>query len=85
MKITRRKTYYASGEHNVFCDKCGRKRKSSEVAKEWNGLLVCKEHWERRHPQDYPATVYTPQTVTNPRPSGSYTYVDIGDNTSDNL
>jgi len=45
--------YYAHGENNVICDRCGFKRKSSDVREEWNGLIVCKDTcWEPRQPQD---------------------------------
>ena len=32
---------------------CGRKYKSNEIRKRWDGLLVCDEDWEPRHPQDF--------------------------------
>ena len=41
------------GSWNVCCDLCGRKRKGDELLKTWNGLWVCAEHWEPRHPQDF--------------------------------
>lgn len=41
------------GANNVICDRCGFKKKSFEVRKEWTGFYVCKECWEPRHPQDF--------------------------------
>ena len=41
------------GQWNVLCDLCGRKFKSTEVQKDWRGLIVCKEDYELRHPADF--------------------------------
>jgi hypothetical protein len=41
------------GSWNCCCDRCGRKRKGDELKKTWDGLWVCPEHWEPRHPQDF--------------------------------
>jgi hypothetical protein len=46
-------THFSAGDHNAICDVCGRKYKSSDLRKRWDGLLVCKRDWEVRHPQDY--------------------------------
>lgn len=40
------------GEWNAICDRCGFKRKMSDLRKEWTGLMVCKEEWEPRNQQD---------------------------------
>jgi hypothetical protein len=45
--------YYASGDWNAICDKCGKKYKASKLKTEWNGLIVCKKCFESRHPQDF--------------------------------
>ena len=40
------------GSWNALCDRCGLKRKNYMLAKEWTGLMVCKDTcWEPRHPQ----------------------------------
>lgn len=46
-------TYYADGDWNALCWECGRKRKGSELKRNWKGYYVCPEHWEPRHPQDF--------------------------------
>jgi hypothetical protein len=48
-----RADYLKLGSWNVCCDRCGRKRKGDELKKTWDGLWVCPEHWEPRHPQDF--------------------------------
>lgn len=46
--------YYVKGAFNVICDRCGFKKKSSEVRREWDGLMVCTDTcWEMDHPQKY--------------------------------
>ena len=47
------KNHLILGDWNVLCDSCGRKFKASQVQKRWDGLMVCKEDWEMRHPQDF--------------------------------
>lgn len=46
-------TYYADGQWNVCCDLCGRKVKSGQVKKTWDGFYVCLRHKEERNPQDF--------------------------------
>jgi len=57
-------TYYKKGDHNVICDRDGRKYKASEMRKEWNGLMVHKSNFETRHPQDFVRGVKDDQSVT---------------------
>lgn len=35
------------------CHRCGLQYPSTEIKKEWTGLLVCNSCWEPRHPQTY--------------------------------
>ena len=71
---------FASGRHSIAeCDRCGFRYKLKELrtlvikTKQVN-ILVCKECWERDHPQlqlgMYP--VSDPQAVRNPRKDLSY-------------
>lgn len=41
------------GEWNAICDVCGRKFKSSQLKRRWDGFRVCKDDWEKRHEQDF--------------------------------
>ena len=45
--------YYAKGDWNCICDRCGRELKASQLRKEWDNLMVCVECWEPRQPQDF--------------------------------
>ena len=44
---------FKSGNHWVVCDVCGFDYRSSDMRKRWDGLVVCKEDFELRHPQDF--------------------------------
>jgi hypothetical protein len=58
-----RADYFAEGDWNTACYKCGRKRKASQMRKQWQGYYVCAEHWEPRHPQDFVKAVEEKSTV----------------------
>lgn len=61
-------TYYLPGAHSVLCDRTGFKVKSTQVRKQWDGLVVRSESWEPRHPQDLIRSVQDHQAVADPRP-----------------
>ena len=48
---------YTAGAWKAQCDRCGVDYPNRKLAKEWNGLRVCKgpgtnDCWEPRHPQE---------------------------------
>jgi hypothetical protein len=45
--------YLKLGDWNAICDVCGFKFKASTMLKRWDGLMVCKQDYEVRHPQDF--------------------------------
>ena len=47
------RNYYVSGQWNVTCDVCSRKIKAGQAKKRWDGLIVCHDDYEERHPQDF--------------------------------
>lgn len=47
------RNYFKSGEWNIYCMVCNRKIKSGIAMKRWDGLIVCPEDYENRHPQDF--------------------------------
>ena len=63
-----RADYFKPGEWNVACSMCGRKRKSSEVVRNWQGLYRCPEHNEPRQPQDFARGVKDVMTVPFAQP-----------------
>lgn len=40
-------------DHLIVCDASGFVCKKSETRKMWNGMIVRKDFWEPRHPQDF--------------------------------
>lgn len=42
-----------SYDYNATCDVCGFKYKASEMKKRWDGLMVCRDDYETRHPSDF--------------------------------
>lgn len=56
------------GDYNAICDSCGRKFKASTLQKRWDGLLVCHEDFEQRHPQLNLRVPTDVQRVPIPRP-----------------
>lgn len=72
-----KKTYLRLGDWNAICDVCGQKYKASQLYKRWDGLMVCKEDWEVRHPQDFIKPIKERNSVpwTRPRPEDIQIYL----------
>lgn len=64
---------YRHGSWLVICQHCGRKRHASETVKQWDGLIVCREHADIRNPQDFKRGVADrqapPMSYINPEPT----------------
>ena len=41
------------GSWNTVCYRCGKKFKSSQMRKNWQGFYTCETCFEIRHPQDF--------------------------------
>jgi hypothetical protein len=72
-------------ERNATCDRCGFVFKHYELRKEWNGLMVCKDDWEPRHPQDYARVPRTEKAPEWTRPEQPDTYIDVTYDTSSGI
>jgi len=44
---------WKKGDNYAICDVCGLRYLSSELSKRWDGLVVCEDDWEPRHPQEF--------------------------------
>ena len=44
---------FKSGDNWIECDVCGMDIYASDSKKRWDGLIVCPDDWEMRHPQDF--------------------------------
>ena len=64
---------YASGKNAyAISDRSGFRYKYRDMRKEWNGLLVGKDEFERKHPQLGPfRKVHDPQTLRDARPNNN--------------
>jgi hypothetical protein len=67
---------YVSGDFWRICDVCGFKRRASQTSKRWDGLMVCREDFEERHPQDFVRGRVDRQNVPNPRPEPTDVFID---------
>lgn len=69
-----RADYLELGDWNAVCSMCGRKRKSSSLVRNWQGMWRCPEHNEARHPQDFVRGVQDVQTPpwTQPMPADTF-------------
>lgn len=58
-----RADFWEPGDWNAACSMCGRKRKASQMIRNWQGLYRCPEHNEPRQPQDFVRGLQDVQTV----------------------
>lgn len=66
--------HYDKGNWDALCDSCGRKFKASQLRLRWDGLRVCKEDFEIRHPQDFVRAKVDIQATPWTRPESSDTF-----------
>ena len=61
---------FATGQYALaLCDRCGQQYDYIELRQEWNGLRVCPECFEEKHPQLEPHPVpFEPEALRDPRP-----------------
>jgi len=60
--------WWKDGSWNISCQRTGFKIKAESSRMEWNGLIVRKESWEPRHPQDFLQGIPDYPAVDEPRP-----------------
>ncbi len=58
-----------AGDYKAQCDRTGFMVPASQLRKEWNGLQVRKESWERRQPQDFVKAKKDNLVLPVPRPT----------------
>lgn len=76
---------YRHRDAAAICDRCGFKMHLSDLRKEWTGLKVCSECYERRHPQDFVRAVPDRMSVPEPRPEAADVFLAVGDVTAADL
>lgn len=72
-----RKRWFKSGQWNAVCDVCGFDFKNTQLQRRWDGLMVCKDDWEVRHPQELIRPVTDQQSPPWTRPNVSEVYVQV--------
>ncbi len=78
-------TYFAMGNYNIICDRTGFKIKASNAKKEWQNLIVRRDSFELRHPQDFVRGVRDNPGVRNARPRGELDFLTVNEITPDDL
>lgn len=80
-------SYHARlGDPKALCDICGFTFNLSALRKNWKGQMVCRDDFERRHPQEFVRGVPDTQGVKpNMRPEPDFVYIGVGDVTADDL
>lgn len=71
--------WYQPGGFNRICDRTGFKIKADQTRQEWNNLIVRKESFERRQPQDLLRSVADRQWVPDPRTESSDTFLSTNE------
>ena len=68
---------YEAGSWNALCDICGLRFKSSQLRKNWKGLMVDAACFESRHPQEFIRV--RPERISVPwsRPEGQDQYLKV--------
>jgi hypothetical protein len=70
--------YYAPGEWNLVCSICGRKMKSGDAVKNWQGMWRHRRCNNPRQPQDFVRVLPDDQTVPfSQPPTDSYVQISI--------
>lgn len=76
---------FKRGTYKVRCDLSGTLVNSDQVRKMWNGLIVRKELWTPRHPQDKMAKPTPERKPAHPRPEGEPEFIEATDITAEDL
>ena len=71
-----RNTWYKPGDWSAICDVCGFKFKASELKKRWDGMYVCKDDFETRHPSDFVHPIRPEPILPWTRPEQTDVFVD---------
>lgn len=72
---TKRRGGFHPGSFLRRCDRSGRVYGAEDTVREWNGLIVGKDEWEPRHPQEFKRGIREKIAAPMPRPEAPF---DIG-------
>lgn len=71
------KSYLRLGSWNAICDRCGRKFKAYQLRRTWDGLMVCADDWETRHPQELIRGVKDTQKLPWTKPEAADQFIPV--------
>jgi hypothetical protein len=63
------------GGWKAVCDVCGFEFNNTELQRRWDNLMVCREDYEERHPQDFLRPVKE-SIIPWSRPEAADVYID---------
>lgn len=69
--------YYKPGAWLAICDVCGLRFKSTELKKDWRGLMVDDACYELRHPQDFLRVRPDTSSIPWSRPEGEDVFIQV--------
>jgi hypothetical protein len=80
-------TYLKLGDWNAVCQVCGFRFKGTGLRKRWDGVLVCAEDFETRHPSDFLRVPKEDTSVpwTAPEPTWVFLTNNLESQSSENL
>lgn len=64
-----------------ICDRTGFRVERGQLVKQWDGLMVRRESWERRQPQDF-VRATSDRPKGSPRPEQTDTFIQDDDQVS---
>lgn len=70
---------YIPGDFWRMCSRCGSRFRASQTFKTWDGLYVCANDYETRHPQDFVRGRKDRQNVPDPRPEPTDVFINPTD------
>jgi hypothetical protein len=68
---------YRPGSYLMTCDRSGRVDWAENFRREWDGLMVHKDYFEERNPQDFVYAVPDQRPLTVVRPDGEIFRDDV--------
>jgi hypothetical protein len=70
---------YIPGDNWIICDRCGFQIRHSAALQTWDGLLVCEQDFESRHPLELTQQRRRVEGVKNSRPEPADVFLAPGD------
>lgn len=70
-----KKSWWKEGDYKAICDGCGFEFKASELKERYDGMMVCSQDWEPRHPLERSFAIRNPATLPWTRPEAPDTFI----------